>query len=57
MDSNRIKGRVERAGGSIKEKLSKASGDKSLELEGRSSQTDVAFKKAFGKAMDAPRKG
>ncbi|WP_296766482.1 CsbD family protein [Sediminimonas sp.] len=57
MDKDRIKGTVKRAGGSIKEKLGKASGDKSLEVQGKMDKASGTARKKFGKAKDALRKG
>lgn len=52
MDKDRIKGTVKQAGGTIKGTVGQATGDTSLEMEGK-----VEKAKAFGKAKDALRKG
>lgn len=56
MDKDRIKGTVKKAEGAAKEALGKASGDKSLEAEGKVEKAGGSIQKTFGKAKDALRK-
>ena len=57
MDKDRIKGTVERAEGTIKEKVGQATGDTSLEVEGKVEKAEGTVQKAFGKVKDTLRKG
>lgn len=55
MDKDRIKGTVKQVEGSVKEALGQASGDTSLEIEGKVDKAEGTLQKAFGKAKDALR--
>jgi uncharacterized protein YjbJ (UPF0337 family) len=44
MDKDRIKGSVERAKGSVKEAVGKATGDAKLEVEGRNEKPRAKFR-------------
>jgi uncharacterized protein YjbJ (UPF0337 family) len=57
MDKDRIKGTVKQAEGTIKEKVGQATGDTSLEIEGKVEKAEGTVQKAFGKMKDALRKG
>jgi uncharacterized protein YjbJ (UPF0337 family) len=57
MDKDRIKGTAKQAEGTIKEKVGQATGDTSLEIEGKIEKSEGAVQKAFGKVKDALRKG
>ena len=57
MDKDRIKGTAKQAEGTIKEKVGQATGDTSLEIEGKVERAEGTVQKAFGKAKDALRKG
>jgi uncharacterized protein YjbJ (UPF0337 family) len=57
MDKDRIKGTVKQAEGTIKEKVGQATGDTSLEIEGKVEKAEGTVQKAFGKLKDAFRKG
>lgn len=56
MDKDRIKGSAKQVKGAIKEGLGKASGDTSLEVEGKIEKAEGTIQKTFGKAKDALRK-
>ena len=57
MDKNRIKGTFKKAEGTAKEEVGKATGDTSLEVEGKIERAEGTVQKAFGKTKDALRKG
>lgn len=57
MDKDRIKGTAKQVEGTIKEGLGKASGDTSLEVEGKVEKAEGTLQKKFGKAKDALREG
>lgn len=57
MDKDRIKGTVKQVEGTIKEGVGKASGDTSLEAEGKIEKAEGTLQKKFGKAKDALREG
>jgi uncharacterized protein YjbJ (UPF0337 family) len=57
MDSNRIKGTVKQAEGTVKEQVGKISGNPTLEAEGKIRKAEGTLQKAYGKVRDALRKG
>lgn len=57
MDKDRIKGALKQVEGAARERLGKASGDMSLEVEGKIENAEGTVQRAFGVAKDALRKG
>ena len=55
MDKERIAGAAQKAAGSIKKTVGKATGSKSLEAEGRADKAEGHVRSAIGKAKDAAR--
>ena len=55
MDKERIAGAAQKATGSIKKAVGKATGSKSLEAEGRADKAEGHVRSAVGKAKDAAR--
>lgn len=56
MNKDRIKGTVKQVKGAVKEALGKASGDTSLEVEGKIEKAEGTLQKGFGEIKDALRK-
>jgi uncharacterized protein YjbJ (UPF0337 family) len=55
MDKQRIAGAAQKATGAIKKAVGKATGDRSLEAEGRADKAEGHVRSAVGKAKDAAR--
>jgi uncharacterized protein YjbJ (UPF0337 family) len=55
MAKEHVEGTVDKAGGTVKEGLGKATGDRDLQAEGRADQAEGSLKKAFGSMKDAVR--
>ena len=55
MDKDRIKGATQKAVGSVKEAVGKATGDAKLNAEGRADRVAGAAKSALGGAKDTVR--
>ena len=55
MDENRVEGALDKAKGSIKEGVGKATGDTKLQAEGKADKAGGAVKNAVGGAADAIR--
>jgi len=55
MDRQRIKGRLKKTTGTIKENTGQMIGDRHLEEEGASMKTEGRIRSGVGKAMDAVR--
>jgi uncharacterized protein YjbJ (UPF0337 family) len=55
MDKQRIAGAAQKATGSIKKAVGKATGDRSLEAEGNADKVEGHVRSAAGKAKDAVR--
>ena len=55
MDSQRIKGGLRKATGTIKEKVGQMTGDRETEAEGKAEQAEGRVRSAVGHAKDAVR--
>lgn len=55
MDKDRIKGTAKQATGAVKETVGKLTGDKKLEVEGKSDKAEGKIQNAVGGAKDAVR--
>ncbi len=53
MDKNRVGGAADKAKGSVKESVGKATGDSKLQAEGKADKAGGAVKNAVGGAADA----
>lgn len=56
MDKEHIKGAAQKVGGSLREAAGKASGNTSLETEGRADKASGSVHRAAGDVKDASRK-
>ena len=55
MDSERIKGGVKKATGTVKDKVGQMTGDRDLEAEGKADKAEGKARSAVGHAKDAAR--
>jgi uncharacterized protein YjbJ (UPF0337 family) len=55
VDSERIKGGVKKATGTVKEKVGQMTGDRDMEAEGKLDKTEGRARSAVGHAKDAAR--
>jgi len=55
MDSQRIKGGLKKATGTIKEKVGQMTGDRETEAEGKAEKAEGKVRSAIGHAKDAVR--
>ena len=55
MDKERIKGGIEKATGTVKEKVGQMTGDRDMEAEGKVEKGEGHVRSAVGKAKDAVR--
>ncbi|HEX2150450.1 MAG TPA: CsbD family protein [Stellaceae bacterium] len=55
MDSERIKGGVKKATGTVKDKVGQMTGDRDLEAEGKADKAEGRARSAVGHAKDAAR--
>jgi uncharacterized protein YjbJ (UPF0337 family) len=55
MDKERVAGATQKATGSVKKAVGKATGNKSLEAEGHADKAEGRVRSAVGKAKDAAR--
>ncbi len=55
VDSERIKGGLKKATGTIKDKVGQMTGDRDLEAEGKAEQSEGRAHSAVGHAKDAAR--
>ena len=55
MDSERIKGGVKKATGTVKEKVGQMTGDRDMEAEGKLDKAEGRARSAVGHAKDAAR--
>lgn len=55
MDKDRVAGAAKNVGGSIKEGVGKALGDKKMQSEGQAKKAEGEFQNAIGGAKDAVR--
>lgn len=55
MDKERIKGGIEKATGTVKEKVGQMTGDRDMEAEGKADKAEGRVRSAVGHAKDAVR--
>jgi uncharacterized protein YjbJ (UPF0337 family) len=55
MDKERIKGGLQKAAGTIKEKVGQMTGDRQTEAEGKAEKTEGRVRSAVGQVKDAVR--
>jgi uncharacterized protein YjbJ (UPF0337 family) len=55
VDSERIKGGLKKATGTVKDKVGQMTGDRDLEAEGKAEQAEGRARNAVGHAKDAAR--